>query len=109
MRRGRPTPPVMLSPEERETLEAWRRRHSTSQALALRAGIVLASAAGETNTAIAAEAGVRSSVIDPPAAPVESCANSSAQPPPPASYGARQVAEVHAASTRRRFTAACWS
>lgn len=63
MRRGRPTPPVLLSAEERETLEAWRRRHSTSQALALRARIVLASAEGETNTTIAAEAGVTKQTV----------------------------------------------
>jgi transposase len=55
MRRGRPIPPVILSSEERETLERWRRRHSTSQALALRARIVLGSADGATNTAIARE------------------------------------------------------
>ena len=55
MRRGRPIPPVILSSEERETLERWRRRHSTSQALALRARIVLGSAEGATNTAIAKE------------------------------------------------------
>ncbi len=53
MSRGRPTPPVILSSEERETLERWRRRHSTSQALALRARIVLGCADGATNTAIA--------------------------------------------------------
>jgi transposase len=53
MHRGRPILPVILSSEERETLERWRRRHSTSQALALRARIVLGSADGATNTAIA--------------------------------------------------------
>lgn len=63
MRRGRPTPPVTLSSEERETLEAWRRRHSTSQALALRARIVLASADGESNTAIALGAGVTKQTV----------------------------------------------
>jgi transposase len=63
MRRGRPTPPVTLSSEERETLEAWRRRHSTSQALALRARIVLASAEGESNTAIASEVGVTKQTV----------------------------------------------
>jgi|SRR3990170_969784 len=55
MRRGRPIPPVILSSEEREALERWRRRHSTSQALALRARIVLGCADGATNTAIAKE------------------------------------------------------
>jgi len=55
MRRGRPIPPLILSSEERETLERWRRRHSTGQALALRARIVLGGADGGTNTAIAKE------------------------------------------------------
>jgi len=55
MRRGRPIPPLILSWEERETLERWRRRHSTGQALALRARIVLGGADGGTNTAIAKE------------------------------------------------------
>ena len=55
MRQGRPIPPVILSSEEREALERWRRRHSTSQALALRARIVLGCADGATNTAIAKE------------------------------------------------------
>ncbi len=55
MRQGRPVPPLILSPEEREALERWRRRHSTSQALALRARIVLSCAGGVTNTAVAAE------------------------------------------------------
>jgi transposase len=46
---------LILSWEERETLERWRRRHSTGQALALRARIVLGGADGGTNTAIAKE------------------------------------------------------
>jgi transposase len=46
---------LILSSEERETLERWRRRHSTGQALALRARIVLGGADGGTNTAIAKE------------------------------------------------------
>jgi transposase len=53
MSRGRPVAPVILSPEEQETLERWRRRHSTSQALAVRARVVLGCAEGATNTAIA--------------------------------------------------------
>jgi hypothetical protein len=52
---GRPIPPLILSSEERETVERWRRRHSTSQALALRARIVLGCAEGVTNTAIVRE------------------------------------------------------
>ena len=46
-RRGRPTVEIILSAEERATLERWARRHSSSQMLALRSKIVLACAAGE--------------------------------------------------------------
>jgi transposase len=53
-RRGRPTPLIELSDIERETLERWVRRHSSAQALAMRSRIVLACAAGQTNTEIAA-------------------------------------------------------
>ena len=42
MRTGRPTPPVILTADERETLEQWARRPKTAQALAQRARIVLA-------------------------------------------------------------------
>lgn len=55
---GRPTVQIVLSAEERETLQRWMRRHSSSQALALRSRIVLACADGKTNVAIAAELGV---------------------------------------------------
>lgn len=63
MRTGRPMPPLTLDPRERETLEQWARRRTTAQALALRARIVLASAAGATNTAIAAQAGVKKQTV----------------------------------------------
>ena len=53
-RRGRPTPVIELSDIERDTLERWVRRHSSAQALALRARIVLACAAEQTNIEIAA-------------------------------------------------------
>jgi transposase len=57
-RRGRPTVEIHLSAVERSTLERWARRHSSSQALALRAKIVLACAAGDaTHAEIAAELG----------------------------------------------------
>lgn len=45
-RRGRPTVEIDLTSEERRTLERWARRHSSSQALALRCRIVLACADG---------------------------------------------------------------
>jgi len=58
MRTGRPTPPVVLSAEERQTLEQWARRPTTAQGLAQRARLVLACASNKTNGEIAAAAGV---------------------------------------------------
>jgi hypothetical protein len=58
MRPGRPTPPVVLTVEERETLEQWARRPKTAQALAQRARIVLACTTDKTNGNIALSAGV---------------------------------------------------
>lgn len=46
MRAGRPISPLTL--EERETLEQWVRRPKTAQALARRAQIILAAAAGKS-------------------------------------------------------------
>src|SRR5262249_36814753 len=45
--------PLTLTDDEREKLEAWVRRLKTSQRLALRSGIILAAATGDSNTAIA--------------------------------------------------------
>jgi transposase/DNA-binding CsgD family transcriptional regulator len=57
-RRGRPTVEITLSAEERSTLQRWARRHSSSQALALRCRIVLACAeADRTHAEIAAALG----------------------------------------------------
>src|SRR5258707_1610485 len=53
MRTGRPIPALNLADDERETLKQWARRPKTSQALAQRARIILACAAGETNTTVA--------------------------------------------------------
>ena len=50
--------PLVLSTPERQVLEGWARRRKTSQALALRSRIVLASADGASVTAVAAELGV---------------------------------------------------
>src|SRR6266487_3767204 len=58
MRTGRPTPLVVLTAEERQTLEQWARRPTTAQGLAQRARLVLACASTKTNGAIAATAGV---------------------------------------------------
>ena len=57
-RQGRPTVEISSRGEERRTLERWARRHSSSQALALRCRIVLGCAEGRTNTEIAAGLGV---------------------------------------------------
>src|SRR5881397_960077 len=58
MRTGRPTPLVVLTAEERQTLEQWARRPTTAQGLAQRARLVLACASTKTNGEIAATAGV---------------------------------------------------
>lgn len=49
-RMGRPTVEVVLTDDERETLQRWARRATSSQALALRCRIVLACAGGASNT-----------------------------------------------------------
>ena len=53
VRRGRPTEDLVLSDDERETLERWARRPKSVQALALRCRIVLECANGQTNTVVA--------------------------------------------------------
>lgn len=55
MQTGRPKATLTVTPTERQTLEQWARRPKTAQALARRARIVLACAAGKTNHAVAAE------------------------------------------------------
>jgi transposase len=63
-RRGRPTVEIILRAEERATLERWARRHSSSQALALRCRIVLACADGDgTHAAIAASLGCNPATV----------------------------------------------
>jgi len=58
MRTGRPRKELILSDEERATLEQWARRPKTAQRLALRSRIVLACASGLTNTQVAKQLGV---------------------------------------------------
>jgi len=58
MPRGRAKPQLVLTGEERETLERWARRPTTAQALAQRARIVLRCATGAANQAVAREVGV---------------------------------------------------
>jgi transposase len=55
--RGRPKAPLVLTGEERQTLERWARRRTSAQAVALRARIVLACAEGATNVAVAEQLG----------------------------------------------------
>ncbi len=64
MRRpGRPTPPLTLSAQEREKLQAWARRPKTAQALAHRARMILGCAEGKTNTAVAEELRVSKATV----------------------------------------------
>src|SRR5512135_3732165 len=57
-RRGPRAVEVVLTDDERATLEGWARRAKSAQALALRARIVLGAAAGEGNTQLAQRLGV---------------------------------------------------
>jgi len=53
MRRGPKVEPIVLTAEENNRLVEWTRRHKTSQALAMRARIVLAAQADRSNREIA--------------------------------------------------------
>src|SRR3954468_10476252 len=50
--------PIELTAEERAQLEAWERRRTSAQALALRSRIVLAAAEGPNNSEIARDLGI---------------------------------------------------
>jgi transposase len=56
--RGRPKTPLVLTDDERQTLQRWARRAKTSQVLALRCKIILACADGATNKAVAERLGI---------------------------------------------------
>jgi transposase len=58
MGRGRSLPALVLTDEDRATLQGWSRRRKTAQALALRSRIILRGASGLTATALASELGV---------------------------------------------------
>ncbi len=62
-RRGRPTVQVVLSGEERETLQRWAQRPKSAQSLALRCRIVLAAAEGRHNNEIAAALGCHAATV----------------------------------------------
>ncbi len=62
-RRGRPAVAIILSADERNTLQRWAQRHSSSQALALRSKIVLACARGDAHRDIAAKLGCHPTTV----------------------------------------------
>ena len=62
-RRGRPTAAIVLSDDERQTLQRWAKRPTSSQALALRCRIVLACAEGLSNVAAGARLGVHEKTL----------------------------------------------
>jgi len=62
-RRGTPMAALMLSDDERDTLERWARRHTSSQALALRCRIVLACCEGRSNSEVADHLGVNRKTV----------------------------------------------
>jgi transposase len=53
MARGFPMPELVLTTDERDTLERWARRPTTAQALAQRAPMILACAEGRPNEHVA--------------------------------------------------------
>ena len=60
---GRPKALLVLTDGEREQLTRWSRRAKSSQALALRSKIVLASAEGVNNTVVAARLGITAHTV----------------------------------------------
>jgi transposase len=62
-RRGTPMAELVLSDDERDTLERWARRHTSSQALALRCRIVLACSEGRSNSEVADHLGVNRKTV----------------------------------------------
>ena len=60
---GRPMPPLILDDVERETLARWVRRPKTSQALALRARMILGCAEGRSNTAVGTGLGMSDETV----------------------------------------------
>jgi transposase len=62
-RSGRPKAGLSLSDVERDQLQRWARRASSTQALALRSKIVLACAEGSSNTQVAAKLRVREQTV----------------------------------------------
>lgn len=61
--RGRPKAELVLSTEERLTLERLANRRKSAQAMAMRARIVMACAEGDTNRAVAEKLGVSQAMV----------------------------------------------
>lgn len=62
-RTGRPKTKLELSDDERDQLQRWTRRHTSAQALALRARIVLACAEGTANREVAQQLGCHEATV----------------------------------------------
>jgi transposase len=62
-RRGRPTVAIVLTDDERQTLQRWAKRRTSSQALALRCRIVLACAEGWSNVEAGQRLGVHQATV----------------------------------------------
>ncbi|MFQ6331918.1 IS630 family transposase [Nocardia sp. CWNU-33] len=62
-RGGRPVAEIVLTGDERETLQRWARRAKSSQALAERCRIVLGCAAGKSNQDVAAELDITAQTV----------------------------------------------
>jgi DNA-binding NarL/FixJ family response regulator len=62
--RGRPKVELLLSGDERASLEGWARRPASAQVLTQRCRIVLACAEGLTNQQVAAAEGVNQDLVD---------------------------------------------
>ena len=62
-RSGRPKAELVLTEVERDQLERWVRRSSSTQVLALRSKIILACADGSSNLQVAATLGVRDQTV----------------------------------------------
>ena len=61
--RGRPKAELVLTEDERATLERWVRRRNSAQALALRCRVVLACAEGKANQEVARQEGVHQATV----------------------------------------------
>ena len=63
MRRGRPLAELVVTPDDRATLERWTARRKTGQGLALRSRIVLRCSTGVPNTQVARELGITNATV----------------------------------------------